>query len=329
MIKEIFASVLLTCNFGTPILKTPYKATNNNKIYGTYNVVNYASEELYNNESRTYVGAGYVFDDTFSNEDLEAPKYLNPVWYNSKEYFLEYMHLEWYKNQFFSIEIGLYDLYLNATTIEYEYYMGDYSSDLDVKDASMYFQIRQSYLMTQDQALLFNSIFTTQDNYFVTTYTGYYSFNNSLTVFNSTANMQGLITIGQRMYTGARTVTGTSSNSGLRVEYYDSQNNNYTSTVLKLPFSATGNSNQWYLTGVKMTQEEYATWTTYGTFAYIPRTTPDAYDFNDLFFSMADTPIYFIYSIFNWQLMGANLFIAFVGLISFAIILVLFRRFMM
>lgn len=80
---------------------------------------------------------------------------------------------------------------------------------------------------------------------------------------------------------------------------------------------------------IKMTQNEYNRWQSYGVFGYVPQVQPGEYEFDDLFFSLVDTPIYFVYSIFNWKLFGANLFIAFTGLVSFALVLILFRRFAM
>lgn len=330
MIQNLFATLLFAGSVAnTPILM-PRKAMYN-KVTGTYNLVNSINNAYltnYTEYKETYIW----FDNTTFDSELQAPKYSVPLRYDNKTYYLNNIYLEWYpNNEYMSIEIVMYDAYLVNETIEVLYYDSMNLEDIeDYTFAQIYFNVMDAILLSELQTNLFNSVFTREENLYTVNYTGYYAFNNSLTQFNQTSsNMLGTITIGQNMYNQITTVHNMpTSRDFIMARYYNAQTDGYDTKFLYAPFNNYGTSNQWYLS-VKMTQNEYNRWQSYGVFGYVPQVQPGEYEFDDLFFSLVDTPIYFVYSIFNWKLFGANLFIAFTGLVSFALVLILFRRFAM
>lgn len=325
MIKEFLATVLFAFSSGTPLTKTtPYKA-NLTQIVGMYNFrneINYDLLENYNETTNTYI----VLDTSIDNE--ETAKYTNPIRYNENDYWLIGIYLNVHPGVAVGIEFEWYDNEEEATTLNLTWYWNNDLNELENQDQenyprSIYFNIRQSILADEVTTNIFNALFTHEDNWYIKNYTGWYSFSSTTQGISWTANMYGSITMGQTMYYSA-TING----NFIKAQMYDPNNDVYKYDAMALPFSTSQRGTQWYLAGAKMTNEDKTKWESVGTFAYIPKTQPGEYSLRDLFFSLADTPIYFIYSIFNWQLFGANLFIAFIGLVSFALILLLFRRFL-
>lgn len=323
MIKEFLATVLFAFSSGTPLTKTtPYKA-NLYKVGGMYNLRNSPNTDLTSKYKAQGTTTSLIYFDT-SVENGQTPLYLDPLRIQGTTYYLESMQLNYTGLQEATyITVNFYEQDSTRQSFQFNYfdtarieYLQDFLRD-------MYFYVRESVLLDEVQTDLFNAIFTKEENLYTKNYTGYYSFNTNENYIDCVLGMYGNITIGQNMYYTIEEDT----TSSFKLGYYDASTSTFSTTTLSLPFSATGQSSQWYLT-VKMSQSEYDNWGQCGTFGYVPQVTPDAYSFSDLFFNLADTPIYFIYSIFNWQLFGANLFIAFIGLVSFALILLLFRRFL-
>lgn len=322
MIKEILATILFSFSTSTNSFKAQPRKANLEKIGGVYNIRNQIESTYLSNYEG--VTTGDIYFDT--SHDTEEIKFLDPVRINNQNYYLSSINLSYTALQ--SRIICTINVYDSTGTID-DPIQFTFSENTSIEILpsylqNMYFYVRQSMLMNEDQSNLFNALFTTQENLYTKNYTGYYSFNNQVQTIDENIAMYGNITIGQNMF---YTVTGIANSSNLVVSYYNPTDQIYNVKNLALPFSNNAESTQWYMQ-VKMTEEDYVNWENYGVFGYVPQIRPDTYSFEDLFFSLADTPIYFLYSIFNWQLFGANLFIALIGLISFALVLLLFRRFL-
>lgn len=321
MIKEILATLLITFSGASNTFKAPPKKEMLTKVGGTYNLrnaPNYDYLENYSFPTSEIIYFGQITDEN---------KPYAPVRYNNKTYELTEINIDFdgtqnTKNLFVTVKA-----WPNNLTIEYDITYGDTIEAISQVDGSMYFYMIDSLLLNEKQNNLFKAVFTAEENYYTKNYSGYYSFNNTVTTLPYDVNMYGSIMLGNEMVYSVTSKNDYTPNY-FETIYFDTESNYYYTNNFNVPITASGVSNQWYINGAKMTETEYTNWQRYGTFGYVPQTPPDAYSFNDLFFSLADTPIYFIYSIFNWQLFGANLFIAFIGLISFALVLLLFRRFL-
>lgn len=331
MIKEIFASVLLACNFGTPILKTPYKANNEGKVSNLYNLRDELDYSYFDDFTEVYP-ITLLIDKTY-NETTENRRYTNPCWIDNKVMYFYQLDAD-YSISGHALNMTLYFYNDEDTdyTISYEdYFWYDESDATALQDLPQYLQelvidIREPMYLSGIYYAYWYSIFTHSDNEFVTSYTGYYTFSNTRTAIDYRTVMLGSIMMFSSNVYGLYGEQQTGNNTN-RIKYltYNSAYDKYGTGTRILPMTT---ENQWYISASKMPKSSYLRWSSYGTFGYVPQTTPDSYSFKDLFFSFADTPIYFIYSLFNWQLFGANLFIAFIGLTSFALLLVLFRRFL-
>lgn len=323
MIHELFASLLLATTMGTPLIRTTPLKANLTQIGGLYNFRNYIDTN-YINKYTTRTTAYITLDTSFEEG---TGRFTNPIRYNEEDFYLNGIYLTINPNDSMGIEFEYYDRDLEGSTLNLTWYLEDDLSELENESQDqvswIYFNIRDSILADETASDLFNAIFTHEENWYVKNYTGWYSFSSTAQGLSWVANMYGNVTMGQRMYYSAE-ISGNFINAMM----YDPANDIYKYDTMALPFSTSQRSTQWYLNGVKMTNGSRLHWESVGTFSYVPTTQPGEYSFSDLFFDLADTPIYFIYSIFNWELFGANLFIAFIGLTSFALILVLFRKFL-
>lgn len=81
-----------------------------------------------------------------------------------------------------------------------------------------------------------------------------------------------------------------------------------------------------YLNITKMPKYVYDQMALVGTFTYVPQDNMNA-TFGDLFFGIADTPIYFISRLFSFELFGVNLMVAFTGLLTLVLVLCCIRKF--
>ena len=65
---------------------------------------------------------------------------------------------------------------------------------------------------------------------------------------------------------------------------------------------------------------------TKGTFSYVQPQLPSDFSFRDFFFGIADTPLYYAWSLLNWDLFGLNLFVDFCGLCTLALIVFVIKK---
>lgn len=321
MIHEIIASLLLATSCGTPLIRTTPLKANLSKISGIYNFRNSVDTTYLEKYRQSGAVTEYIYFDTSNITDKTM--YIDPIRIDNENYYLSYMQLG-YSGLQSAVYIRMYYYDDEGTIDEFNvtYYESANIEYIASEMQDMYFYVRESILLDEMQSDLFKAVFTLDENEFTKNYSGYYQFNNYLASGNYNYNMYGNVTIGQRMYYNSNLLT-----NKVVTNTYNSQNGIYENYDIMLPFTNSGTPGQWYL-NVKMTEEDYTNWQRVGNFGYIPQVTPGEYTFSDLFFDLADTPIYFVYSIFNWELFGANLFLAFIGLTSFALILVLFRKFL-
>lgn len=223
-------------------------------------------------------------------------------------------------------------------TWSYSFDSEDSLADLGAQDYDdLIFEVRQSYLIHDDLAKLFNLIFTTDENVYTHNYSGYYSFNNGLTSTNNPIAVFGYYIFNQRSYTlmfnYGDGVHGDNIH-GLYLGYYqviDETGSNYEGfsiEAITLPFNQnTTMSSNIYMTNVKMSHKTYLRMQNVGVFAYVRDTSYDNTGFKDLLFGIVDTPVYFVSSLLSFELFGVNLFVALTGLLTICCILLLIKKF--
>lgn len=190
-------------------------------------------------------------------------------------------------------------------------YVNDYFQDIgslggfDLSYIACYF-IR--YInVDSDTLALFNTLFSRTFNEHFVTYTGWYSFNTSGFV-----HQLGLSTIvGSLSANNTLFMSMSVSNYASLTVYFNSPMNTY--DLIENDVFQSSNTRV-YMSNVLITDLDFVKISAIGSFTYIPSS--DGYTLSDLFFDIADTPIYFITSLFSFELFGIQFYIAFMGLVT-------------
>ena len=110
--------------------------------------------------------------------------------------------------------------------------------------------------------------------------------------------------------------------SSIYVAYW-SNTTNYTDYIV----SSQGDwhtSRNIYFTDVLISEDFYRFLQNNGTFQYVPTT--ETSDFQDLFFALADTPIYYITTWFNFEILGFNIGVAIVSMMTLLVIVFVIKK---
>ena len=337
MIKTLFATALLSFSVGSQSLDHQEATTPTNRITinGSYNF-----KDVIDDLTRIHDG---VYDIVFENyvDGVSQNLQIVPIHRSSEASTI------WYCD---SIQFDKDDYHIDVTFRVYNYayahgVVWSYSidslddiSNLSSSDFDLIFEVRQSYVLLDETALLFNALFTQEDNVYTTTYNGYYSFRNNISTMNYKFAVFGYYAFNQQTYSfmfnyGDGVHTDTSS--GVYMSYYALFNDSGTyyyegfaieSYSFPLNTSSIKNS-QILFNNVKMSKTSYTRLSSYGVFAYVRDTTYDDADWQDLLFSVMDSPIYMINRLLSFEIFGLNLFVALAGLLTICALLVLIKRF--
>ena len=321
-------SALGGCNSGD----VNYNDSNDNNI----SRVNEVERSV--NSIHTIVG-GYNFKDTFTLDILDFPEgYTGKVYYfdNTERerscpfnYDGGFGFLKSIQINYSSLISGAY-LILNYYDINNTDYMVDFRvyntlSNLNEEYQTIFFHVINSVYFEDNDYALFNAIFTHDDNAYVKTYNGYFTFLNGGYILDDTRlNIFGSTTWNNSL---SYTFNLYSDNDVYINSYerliYDVQNSKY---VVQSDYLRSNNDNPYiYFNGVKLTYDSFNAINNHlGVFTFVPST--DTSDFEDLLFSIADTPLYFIVSLFNFEMLGINLYIALAGLLTLVIVIVIIRK---
>lgn len=226
-----------------------------------------------------------------------------------------------------SVIFELYDSDSNHLTLDVDIYATDTLasvSRLENVRTLMFYVINGINLYPQEYKV-FNFLFTHDDNTFMRSYSGYYSFiNGGVLANNNNYNIFGTATFGNSI--------------SFTFDFY-SINNSFITNIERLTYDVLGRNysvsnlvinrrpaNFVYFDNVKMSISTYTALNgTLGTFSYVPSSTPDT-SFEDLLFGIADSNLYYIVSLFNFEMFGMNLYIALSGLLTLVIVIVIIRK---
>lgn len=327
MILELIATCLLAYGVSTSVVNVNHG--NNYDYHNESNEVSLVKNETFNTFGLNTLAGGYNFLDSF-NLDEENPIhvscYFNAfddsffnvlLYFNNNVYYLYELDIIQYQSQV-SISFSCVDYDDVTSLIDFTlgFYIYDLIDDLgDFKD--LYFYVTTPYSLDSTSYQQFNLIFTSGDNKYVVSYNGYYSFlSGNITSFNERFTILGNIIFNNVIYYGFR--SGAYSVDAISIDYVNSSN----SVIVSIPYQ---NGNIWF-NNVKMTKSNYTFLNSIGVFGYVRPTTFDDSTFNDLLFSIMDSPIYMLSRLLNFELFGVNVFIAFTGLLTLALVVVVIRK---
>ena len=327
MLKEIFATCLLLhgCSSRGLTVVYPYSHDSNDN-----NIVEKLDNPYYAYGSST-LGGGYNFVDYFDLDDdnpIHVDCYFNDydsdffntlLYCNGSVYYLYQLSIIQYYSQ---VSVSLYCFEYDDLSTYVDFTIpfdnGDVLSDLEVEYRDLYFYVTNPYVLDSDSYQQFNKIFTSNDNQYVVSYNGYYSFlSGGITPLSTNPTILGNIVLNNVIYYGIR--TGSFYFSAISIDYV----NNTNTVVNGLSYSQSPNI--WF-NNVKLTKSDYTYLNTIGVFGYSRPTTYDDSTFNDLLFSIMDSPIYMLSRLLNFELFGVNVFIAVTGLLTLALVVVVIRK---
>lgn len=338
MIKTLLACVLLTCNNATQTLKQP-RELNVNDINSTIVQGNYCLNNAYDRDSlQEYFDEYHEGLNTYIRKEIDFTQdtytYENLIYYTGAVYSLDKIIITYYgirgtgqTSNTLKIELEVYDVSYSDIT----FVINRESSETNVNDVEdnvslipagdLIFRLNNSYMLSKDNYLFFISTFNGVGNSMVRNYNGYY--NISLRPQLNFA-VFGQLNINNALYTNMMSynIADQQNSYWFSTTKYDAYYNMYTAYF----FEDAPQMQNIYMSGVLMSNTTYSRLSTYGVWGYI-QAAPQETGFDDLFFSLADTPIYFLVSMFNWELFGTNLFVALTGLMTLCLILVLVRKF--
>lgn len=331
MFKSLIATALLSFSVGAKSIDHQEAATSSQTIYvnGSYNF-----QQIYDfdNDDFDLSDFNIVFDDI---SDFKS--YSNPISYydNNTSHFYYLSSINFNTNTgdrgLMILTFNIYDVY-STDSFSVRIYDGDYVYDVDSDYADMIINFRNTYILTGDEAKLFNIFFTKEDNDLTTTYNGYYSFNNNISSINNWYFISGAFSFNNRVYnifTNKGDGVVGSSPYAICGSYFNIEQQQYYMQSFGLPFDRNYvSSNNVLMSNAKMSKASYNILTNYGVFAYQHESTYDDADWKDLLFSVVDSPIYMISRLLNFELFGINLYIALAGLLTIVIIVFCVRKFL-
>lgn len=302
-------------------------------IYNLYDVYDLTYLHSYwsdNNFPYTYSGSFRV--DKFPTSGMPLYNFSCPISIDNTTYFVEQFTFSYTIGNDIDVSIDYYYLQEQTQTLSFSIETHDSLVNHGVNLHECLFSLRNGTAVDLPLALLFNAVFTTQNNEYMTTYKGYYtwvprsSYSNPFTAFGTELYSGAML---QNLYT-YHVNAPTYDTLVLNRADYDNDdlvnyvNYRYTDVVFDTKLE---NQDTQFLVDWKLSKKSYDRLSTYGIFAYVRDNTYDDADFQDLLFSIMDSPFYMISRMLNWQLFGVNLFVALTGLLTVAVILVLIRKF--
>ena len=261
MLKEIIATFLLSGTIGAKTLPVTvpvhiYKESavvnDTLSIYGVYNLRDtFTFDDTIDGDVYTIVlehrGEGTTESPTWRQRCPFA--YSTPTYY--RQNYLYQIDFDYRYRDEVTIDMYFYDLYLQEDSASFTLYDGYSLAQLNSNIASLFFYCHDSILLHGDLAKVFDICFTTADNNYTTSYTGYYSFLTNIS--NLPTNVCAL---GNMLFDNSSsfgfTNYGYSSNK-LGFFKYSLEDNVYSVYLYDLPFNKNViSTNNLMLTNCKM-----------------------------------------------------------------------------
>lgn len=289
---------------------TPYVApqqlqqtiSQSNQFFGAYNFRDTIYSDLLVDNNLTPQDLEEEF--SFLDSNIYVYNYTNGLYVNYDKLEIEYNGADSYWSLTFSLASTIY------TTFNLNLHDVLTNQSNNVKNFTIYFP--KYYYYDNETSNIFNFFFTKELNQYHEYYTGYYTFNSNP---NGGFYLLGNISANNNLFNLLEYETNTIKFSYVPgdVIFYQLYGN-----------SKWNSSRSIYMSGVVIPQSLKAYMDERGVFAYIPQT--ELSDFQDLFFSIADTPIYYLTTWFDFSLLGFNVGLAITSLLTLLLIIFILRK---
>lgn len=282
---------------------------NSNQFFGAYNF----REVNYYQYLTQYYPTSTPEDFNFSKLDAEVYDEID-IYYSTDRTYQQYhefdIEFSGYNSAFeFSFAIGG-----GSPKTFLLYYDRPFSEQpQNAQYFTIYFS-RYTYLET-GVANIFNFFFTKQVNSHHEYYTGFYTFNNNV---NGFYQLYGNVSANNVMFNYL------SYNYNNDINFYYQQEGLSTISYTLYQSSTWNASRSVYFSSVLIPSDLRLYMEARGVFAYVPQT--ELSDLQDLFFALADTPIYYLTTWFNFDLLGFNFGIAIISLLSLLLVLFIIKK---
>lgn len=298
-------------------------ASNSSSIYGVFNYKQtfIDFEDKYGTAD---IDVDYTFEDTTDdNYNRLVPCHL----FNYTTVYLKTIEIHYAGDS--GIIYVNYNYYnnFNQNSSTYHTIYPDYNLDDVEAYTSLMIYFQKQYTLHDDFNDLFYDLFTTEDNAYVKSYSGYYNFTTNVSSFSSDFSIFGFITFNNNIYRSMYSNYNLYPNS-VYLSYFDNETNSFATETFTLPFDSNVVAyDNILMSNVKMTTSTYTYLSNIGVWSYVRDTTYDNAGWQDLLFGVMDSPIYMISRLLSFELFGINLFVALTGLLTICVILVLIRKF--
>lgn len=315
MFKELFATAILSTCLGAKTLQ-PDKAFSNQLNGGycvrdIYTVGGYRDESLrgysFEYTSGSYNGHAFWYDfDTSTYIELDSflmdygVSYPNAISISLSNADNTYEHSD----------------YIDINTVGYDLY-----DDLPSRLMGGIIYFDDYFYVPSDSSKLFRHVFFAESNEYVINYTGWYSFNSNINSVNNYFNVYGNVSSNNTLYNH---LYGSHEADGI---YYLQSNLSINLTLRPyIMHDDTGwhSSQLVYFTGVLIPYEMRQRLLSLGNFNYIPDV-PNT-TLPEVIFSVVDAPVFYLYSLFNFDVFGTNLFIAFTSLVTLVVVIAILKK---
>jgi len=310
MIKEIFATLMLSTYIGTPIVR--HNQAQYYQLSGSYCV-----REVIDWDTLYY---------EYWNTDITFE--IN----NDKQIYVSAYLGGSYATDLITYQMGITNDHANdlvTFTWTYAYGGSEYSFDMDLYDEfgnlslvaqtmSVYFG--EPYNVTQEQYFYWNCMFTKEGNPYNEVYTGWYTFSNYINVGSlSSFAVYGNVNVANVLYNHL----GYTPNE-LYASYFNATTQiNYVQTIYENDKFNVDTQNV-YFTGVMIPRDFKTILTGIGTFGYVPQY--QQYTFGEMIFNVVDAPIYMLSQLFSFELFGIQFYVAFMGIVTVVLICFVLRK---
>lgn len=332
MIKCLIATALLSFSISAATQKADSISSFQGYIQGTYNF----NDSFNYDEFQSYLvdHEYYYFDETYLFDWIPQPAgqpqytFAVPCSLNNQLYYIHSINLFYESGDDVYVEFVIGDGTL-STPLSYEVIISNnvsLSGELSWTHDFM-FVILEGFNLPNEANCVWDFFFTHNDNQYLTTYNGYYSFANYSST-NYTFTAFGSVLYKQNIYIGLGiSPVYNSPYSDIRFVYNNVMVGTYEISsfdVYSMPFPI---GNNVLCNNLKMSLTSKSNLERIGVFAYVRDTSYDNADWQDLLFSVMDSPIYMINRLLSFEIFGLNLFVALAGLLTICALLILIKRF--
>lgn len=307
------------------LIRNPYLSDTPYTFFGTFNFkdtfdFDYLNQHIVEDQYRFVIDADLnkfcPFYDWQSSTSLGDVKYIS------------YIDFTYYSLIYRSLEVNIYYFTLSDNTLnQYTFTINSNNNNLSSYNDFVryfYFSIRNASIVSYDDDVhyIFDFLFSDQPNAYHRLLNGYYSLSTtSITnavVFNNISFNNSICA-----YCNIKPYVTTGS---VDVFTFDIVDNTYKIKSYNYPFASDSVTQPlFYFSGSWCTTRDFSVLGSVGIFGYVPSVTQS--DFKDLLYTIADTPLYFLTSLFNFEMFGVNMFVALTSLLTLVVVIVLIRKF--